>query len=61
MINRKGFSLVEILAVIAIIAIVSVAAVPAVITIARNNKSNMFCKKIQTIEKLIMNKQEKIL
>lgn len=51
MINRKGFSLVELLAVIVIIAILSVAAVPAVITISRNNKNNMFCKKVQTIEK----------
>lgn len=49
--NRKGFSLVELLAVIVIVAILSVAAVPAVITISRNNKYNMFCKKVQTIER----------
>ena len=49
--KKKGFTLIELLAVIVIIAIVSVAAVPAVLTIARNNKNNMFCKKVQTIEK----------
>jgi prepilin-type N-terminal cleavage/methylation domain-containing protein len=49
MLNRKGFTLVELLAVIVIIAILSVAAVPAVLTISRNNKNNMFCKKVQTI------------
>ena len=48
---KKGFTLVELLGVIAIIAILSVIAVPAVLTISRNNKENMFCKKVQTIER----------
>jgi len=49
--NKKGFTLVELLGVIAIIAILSVMAVPAVLTISRNSKENMFCKKVQTIER----------
>ena len=51
MLDRKGFTLVEILAVIVIIAILSVAAVPAVLSISNKNKENMFCKKVQTIER----------
>lgn len=51
MLDRKGFTLVEILAVIVIIAIISVAAVPAVLSISTRNKENMYCKKVQTIER----------
>ncbi len=49
--RNKGFTLVELLAVIAILAIIIVAAVPAVNSLATNSKKNMFCKKVQTVER----------
>ncbi len=49
--KKNGFTLTELLAVIVIIALLAVAAVPAVISIGNNNKKNMFCKKIQTIQR----------
>lgn len=49
--NRKGFTLVEILAVIVILAILIAVAVPSVLTLSSKMKGNMYCSKIETVEK----------
>ena len=48
--KNKGFTLVELLAVIVILAIVSVIAVPSVNGLLRKSRTNMFCKKVESIE-----------
>ncbi len=48
--KNKGFTLVELLAVIVILAIVSLIAVPSVNGLLRKNRTNMFCKKVESIE-----------
>ena len=49
--NKKGFTLVELLAVIVIMAILITVAVPSVLVFSNNMKKNMYCNKIDTIEK----------
>ncbi len=48
--NKKGFTLVELLAVIVILAILVTIAVPATLSISDKLKVNMYCKKIGQIE-----------
>lgn len=48
--NKKGFTLVELLAVIVILAILISIAVPSTIAISNKLKENMYCKKIDSIE-----------
>ncbi len=48
--NKKGFTLVELLAVIVILAILITIAVPSTISISNRLKKNMYCKKIDSIE-----------
>lgn len=48
--KNKGFTLVELLAVIVILAIVSLIAVPSVNGLLRKSRTNMFCKKVESIE-----------
>lgn len=48
--NRKGFTLVELLAVIVILAILITVAVPSVTKMSRKIQTNMFCDKINDIE-----------
>lgn len=49
--NRKGFTLVELLAVVALMAILLTIAAPAVLSFTTRMKSDMFCNKVETIEK----------
>lgn len=49
--NKKGFTLVEILAVLVIMGVLLSVAVPNVLKIAENMKINYFCEKVTTIEK----------
>lgn len=48
--NKKGFTLVELIAVIVILALVITIAVPSTIGITKRLKKNMFCSKIDFIE-----------
>lgn len=48
--KKKGFTLVELLAVIVILAILALIAVPNVSSLVRKSKTNMFCKKVESIE-----------
>lgn len=48
--KNKGFTLVELLAVIVILAIVSLVAVPSINGLLRKSRTNMFCKKVESIE-----------
>lgn len=48
--KEKGFTLVELLAVIVILAILALIAVPNVSSLVRKSKTNMFCKKVESIE-----------
>src|SRR5574344_183069 len=50
MFNKKGFTLVELLAVIVIMALLISIAVPNVISISQKMKVKMFCEKIKLIE-----------
>lgn len=49
--DKRGFTLVELLAVIVIMGILLVIAVPAVLSFSQNIKNDMFCTKVQTAEK----------
>lgn len=49
--KRNGFTLVELLAVIVILALLLAIAVPGVITMASRIQGNMFCSKVENIEK----------
>lgn len=51
MTRNKGFTLVELLAVIVITAIIITVAVPSVLTFSENQKKNLYCSKVDTIEK----------
>lgn len=48
--NKKGFTLVELLAVIVIMAILVTIAVPSTMRISNKLKVDMYCKKIDAIE-----------
>ena len=48
--NKKGFTLVEILAVIVVLALIMTIAVPSTISISNKLKTNMYCEKISMIE-----------
>ena len=48
--NKKGFTLVELLAVVVLLAVVTTLAVPAVIGISNNIKKNMLETKLDLIE-----------
>lgn len=48
--NKKGFTLVELLAVIVILALLVAIAVPSTFSISNRLKTNMYCSKIDTIE-----------
>lgn len=49
--DKRGFTLVELLAVIVIMGILLVIAVPAILSFSQNIKNDMFCTKVQTAEK----------
>lgn len=49
--KKNGFTLVELLAVIVILALLVSIAVPGVLTMSDKIQSNMFCTKIENIEK----------
>lgn len=46
--NKKGFTLVELLAIIVILAVLVTIAVPSTISISNKLKVNMYCSKIDT-------------
>ncbi len=48
--NKKGFTLMELLCVIAILAIVTTIASASIINIARKSKTNLYCAKLELIE-----------
>jgi prepilin-type N-terminal cleavage/methylation domain-containing protein len=48
--NRKGFTLVEILAVITILAIIVTIAIPSAMSLSKKIKTNLYCNKIELIE-----------
>lgn len=52
--NKKGFTLVELLAVVVILAIIIAIAVPSTMSISTRLKKNMFCSKIDLIETAAM-------
>ena len=47
--NKKGFTLIEILAVIVIIGVLIAIAVPSTLAISRRMKANMYCTKIEIL------------
>ncbi len=49
--NRKGFTLVELLAVVALMAVLLTIAAPAVLSFTTRMKRDMFCNKVDTIVK----------
>ena len=49
--NKKGFTLVELLAVLVIMGIIMTIAVPSVFKISSNMKVRYFCEKVSDIEK----------
>ena len=49
--NRKGFTLVELLAVVALMAVLLTIAAPAVLSFTTRMKADMFCNKVETIVK----------
>jgi type IV pilus assembly protein PilA len=48
--NKKGFTLVELLAVITILAIIVTVAVPSTMSISKRLKTNLYCNKIELIK-----------
>lgn len=50
MMNKKGFTLVELLVVIALLGLLTVIAVPSALTISKKVKKNMMSSKIELIE-----------
>ena len=54
--NKKGFTLVELLAVIAILAILVIIALPNVLSMFRNAKKNTFADEVQNLVKSAENK-----
>ena len=44
MLNKKGFTLVELLATIGILALISLIAIPSVINLTNKNKKGMYIK-----------------
>lgn len=48
--NKKGFTLVELLAVIIILSIIVIIAIPSIMGISKSIKENMYNKKIAIIE-----------
>ena len=54
--NKKGFTLVELLAVIAILAILVIIALPNVLNMFRNTKKNTFTDEVQNLVKSAENK-----
>ena len=54
--NKKGFTLVELLAVIAILAILVIIALPNVIKLYNNAKKNAFLTEVKTLSKEVTNK-----
>lgn len=47
--NKKGFTLVELLAVIVILALISVMASTGIINLSKKSKENMYCAKLEMI------------
>lgn len=47
--NKKGFTLVELLAVIVILALISVMASTGIMTLSKKSKENMYCAKLEMI------------
>lgn len=48
---KKGFTLVELIAVIAILGLLITIAVPSVLKVSKNIRKNMYCTKVEVIEK----------
>lgn len=48
---KKGFTLIEILAVIGILGILMAIAVPSILTISEKMKIDMYCDKVEFVEK----------
>lgn len=48
--NKKGFTIIELLGVIVIMAALLAIAVPAVLAIAERMKTNMYCTKLEVLE-----------
>lgn len=49
--NRKGFTLVELLAVITILSLLMIVAVPSALNFQENMRKKMFCSKVETVER----------
>lgn len=47
---KNGFTLVELLAVIVVLTVVALIAVPNINSLVKKSKTNMFCKKVESIE-----------
>lgn len=50
--NKKGFTLVEMLAVITILALVSTIAASSAVSITRQSKENLYCTKLSLIKSM---------
>lgn len=48
--NKKGFTLVEILCVIVLLALITVMATAGIMSMSKNSKENLYCAKIEIIE-----------
>ena len=49
--KKNGFTLVELLAVIVVLALLMTVAIPGVLTMSNKIQGNMFCAKVENIEK----------